>query len=126
MAAHPLSDARVLGQLEHLGLVLVRELVRGEEVLLLVDVVGLDQRREHGEAVLGVERGVEVVGVDARHLLQKEAKRSRRQRTLETRIWCDFWGFTLRRLCSNQPFRDRFARFHLCPAFTGLRDLLSA
>ena len=60
-----LPDTLVPCHVPDFALILDCEPERGEQVLLFVDVVGLDDRGEDREAVLRVERGVEVVAVDA-------------------------------------------------------------
>lgn len=59
---------RVPRERQDLAAVVVREAVDGELVLALLDVVGLDQRAEHGKARLLRQPEVVRVRVDARHL----------------------------------------------------------
>ena len=62
-----LTNLRISRELEDLALVLLGEQLP-VGVVLLLQVVGLDDRRKDGEAELAVERGVEVGLVDAGHL----------------------------------------------------------
>lgn len=84
-----LADALVAGEGANGLLVFLGQAERGKEVLLLVDVVGLEDGGEDGEAVLDVEGRVKVVAVDARDFLlvrneqgQKEGTRMRTQLVL--------------------------------------------
>jgi hypothetical protein len=53
-----------------LALVLFAQPEGGEQVLLLVDMVGFEDRAKDGEAILRVERGVKVVLVDGSDFLR--------------------------------------------------------
>lgn len=61
---NPLADAIVSGECSDGFLVILRQTERCEEILLLVDVVGLEDRREYRETVLDVKGGVKVVAID--------------------------------------------------------------
>lgn len=63
-----LADAFIAREIADRLLVLLRKTERRKEVLLLVDVVRLEDGRKDGEAVFDIERGIEVVAVDARNL----------------------------------------------------------
>lgn len=64
-----LADAVVTRKGADLLLVFFCQTEGGEEVLFLIDVIRFDDGGEDGEAVLGVQRRVEVVTVDARDFL---------------------------------------------------------
>ena len=65
-----LADPIVTSKCANLFLVLFSESEGSELVFLLVDVVGLEDRREDREAVFGVERSIEVVTVYSGDFLQ--------------------------------------------------------
>ena len=65
-----LADPIVASKCANLFLVLFSESEGSELVFLLVNVVGLEDRREDREAVFGVERSIEVVTVYSGDFLQ--------------------------------------------------------
>lgn len=64
-----LADALVVSKSAHLFFILLREPEGSKQVLLFVDVIGLDNRRKDWEAIFGVEGCVEIIAVNARDFL---------------------------------------------------------
>ena len=69
--SYPLPDALVLGQGDDSLHVLVSQGTHRHLVVFLSDVVGLDDRREDGEAICCVQGSVVVIVVHSSQLLQE-------------------------------------------------------
>ena len=66
------SNAVIASKSANLLLIVLSETESSELVFLLVDVIGFKDRREHRKTVLGVERRIEVVTVDAGDFLETQ------------------------------------------------------
>ena len=67
---YPFSDPLVLGQRHHGLDVFIRQAAGRQLIILLLDVVCLNHRGEHGEPVGRVQRAIVVVVVNSRQLLK--------------------------------------------------------
>lgn len=66
---NPFRDPVVSCHRSNHFLILLGEPNSCEQILFLIDMIGLQNSREDREAVLGIERGIEIVPINASHLL---------------------------------------------------------
>lgn len=65
----PFSNPIVTSEIAHFLFVVFGQPEGRKEVFLLVDMICLDNGREDGKPVLGIERGIKIVAVDASYFL---------------------------------------------------------
>lgn len=66
-----LTNAVIASEAAYLSFIVFCESESSEQVLFFVDMVCLYDCREDGETVFGIERGVEIIAVDARNFLSR-------------------------------------------------------
>lgn len=63
------TDPLIARKVADFPLILLSQPERGENVLFLIYVIGLDNSRENGEPILGIEGGIKVIAIDTCNFL---------------------------------------------------------